>query len=654
MEVTIALIQNVTLLIAIVSIYSLIVKKWHKSRFEYIFLSGILFGITAVAAMTMPYVLKPGVILDARTVIHSIAGFYGGPLVGLISAIISSIYRYQIGGAGAFVGIINIIQSTAIGVLFHLLHKQYNFKINAKFFFLIGILANVVMLLLLTFIAGLSADTVLNELFLPVMLIYPLTTIIIGNMILRKENEYSAIEALKSSESLKSSIVDAIPDLLIRFDSEGNYVDILTSDENSLAKPRDSVIGKNICEVLPPDLAIKSINAIKASIETNSAQVLEYSLLTLTGYDDFEARIVPNGNSEVVAFVRNISERKIYENQLEYFSKHDRLTGLYNRAFFEESLASFHKNNNYPISVIAADIDGLKLINDALGHKTGDDMLISLKNILKKFSNSDNILARIDGDEFAIVLSQTDAKAAEIIANAILDEVENYNNANSALPLSLSLGVSTAPFPDNESILNLLNHAETSLYRNKTSRLNSRSNRVVQALIAALEERDYITNGHADRVEKLCLELGEALGLSNQQLSDLSLLSRVHDLGKVGIPDNILFKPSRLEADEWEIMKQHPEKGYRIAVASIELSGIAHLILKHHEHWNGNGYPLKLEAFEIPIECRILSIVDAFDAITNDRPYSKARSKEDAIIEIKRCAGKQFDPEIVEKFVSII
>jgi HD-GYP domain-containing protein (c-di-GMP phosphodiesterase class II) len=172
--------------------------------------------------------------------------------------------------------------------------------------------------------------------------------------------------------------------------------------------------------------------------------------------------------------------------------------------------------------------------------------------------------------------------------------------------------------------------------------------------MAALEERDFITSGHAHRLEDLCVRLGRQVKLSSSQLSDLNLLAQVHDLGKVGIPDNILFKPGPLNDQEWEIMQQHPEKGYRIAQSTSDLAGIADLILKHHERWDGKGYPLGLAGDEIPIECRILAIADSFDAMTNDRPYRKAISVEESLEELKQCAGSQFDPELVDIFVHMM
>ncbi|NLI91459.1 MAG: HD-GYP domain-containing protein [Peptococcaceae bacterium] len=192
------------------------------------------------------------------------------------------------------------------------------------------------------------------------------------------------------------------------------------------------------------------------------------------------------------------------------------------------------------------------------------------------------------------------------------------------------------------------------MYHHKLFQKESSRSQIINSLMAALAERDYITQGHARRLLDKCVKVGRRKNLSPGMLTALALLSQVHDLGKVGIPDSILFKPAPLTEEEWKIMRQHPEKGYRIAVVSPDLSEIADLILKHHERWDGKGYPLGLRGEDIPVECRILSVVDSYDAMISERPYSKPKSKEEALQELIRCAGTQFDPEIVRLFTEVL
>lgn len=350
---------------------------------------------------------------------------------------------------------------------------------------------------------------------------------------------------------------------------------------------------------------------------------------------------------------KDVTERIEREKRLRYLSLHDQLTGIYNRAYFETELARYDRGRDYPVTIISADLDGLKLINDTMGHDAGDKLLKGCASILKESLRGSDILARVGGDEFSAILLRTDKATGEEVVRRVRENINKYNKENEELPLGISIGVTTAEKED-FSLRELFKRADNLMYRDKLYSSSSSRSRIVQSLLAALAERDYITEGHARRLEELCRAVGVKIELTSHQLADLALLAQVHDLGKVGIPDNILFKPGPLTDEEWEVMRGHPEKGFRIASASPDLSGIAELILKHHERWDGKGYPLGIEGSDIPVECRILSIVDAFDAMTTQRPYNRIKTSQEAIKEINDHSGTQFDPRLASIFLTVL
>jgi len=192
------------------------------------------------------------------------------------------------------------------------------------------------------------------------------------------------------------------------------------------------------------------------------------------------------------------------------------------------------------------------------------------------------------------------------------------------------------------------------MYRRKLLESKSLRSAIVSSLKEALFERSNETEGHAERIWHLCHQMGRSLGLSESQLDDLRLLSLLHDVGKIAIRDGILLKPGALEPHEWVEMKKHPETGYRIAQSVYELASIAEYILSHHERWDGTGYPMGLVGKHIPLPSRILAVADAYDVMTNLRPYKEPMSHDEAIEEIKRCSGTQFDPAIVRSFLELV
>ncbi len=332
-------------------------------------------------------------------------------------------------------------------------------------------------------------------------------------------------------------------------------------------------------------------------------------------------------------------------------SFHDTLTNLYNRAFLEEEYKRLDVKRQMPTCLIIADLNGLKLINDSFGFRKGDLALKKAAEILQKSCRREDIISRWGGDEFVILLPKTREDQVASLCSRIKKNC--LATENEEFPISLSLGVAVKEKPG-EGIHGLFQKAENRMLENKLLENRSVKSHILKALLKTLAEKSSETEGHALRMQKMAYIIGEKMGLSQSDLDRLSLLAILHDLGKTIISEEILEKPGPLTPKEGKKIQQHPVTGFRIASATEEFMHIASLILYHHEWWNGSGYPSGLAGEEIPLLSRIISMVDAYDVMTTGRPYKKKMSGKAATTELKRCAGTQFDPELVGNFEEVL
>jgi diguanylate cyclase (GGDEF)-like protein/PAS domain S-box-containing protein len=358
------------------------------------------------------------------------------------------------------------------------------------------------------------------------------------------------------------------------------------------------------------------------------------------------------GKKVYMVTARDVTERRLIEEKMNFLSFHDVLTGLYNRTYFEEELNRLERRRAGAVGLILFDLDGLKLVNDSFGHEQGDQLLVRTAELIQSCFREADVVARIGGDEFAVIIRDATTEIMEEAIARVGAAVNGLQAREQRIPLSLSAGYA---FAGDKTVVmrDLFREADNNMYREKLHRSQSARSAIVQTVMSLLEARDFITEGHAERLQEMLTKLARAAGLPESRMIDLRLLAQFHDIGKVGIPDRILLKPGPLSPDEMTEMKRHSEIGHRIAQSSPDLLPVADWVLKHQEWWNGKGYPLGLAGEQIPIECRILAIADAFDAMTSDRPYRKAMGQETAIAELRRCAGTQFDPELVELFIQV-
>jgi diguanylate cyclase (GGDEF)-like protein len=343
-------------------------------------------------------------------------------------------------------------------------------------------------------------------------------------------------------------------------------------------------------------------------------------------------------------------ELALKNEEISYISYHDFLTGLYNRIYFEEEKKRLDTPRQLPISIIMGDINGLKLVNDGFGHSKGDEVIIEIARIIKSCCREEDIISRIGGDEFAILLPQTDSKSAQLLCSRIYDACKGDALKGSLIYPSISLGYATKNI-ETETMDIMLMAAEESMSKQKLLESRSAHSSIIASIKVIMFEKSQETEEHAERMAQLSKSIGRAMSLTEDQLNDLELLSTLHDIGKMSIAADILSKCGKLSDEECIEMRKHPEVGFRIAQATSELIPIAKYILCHHERWDGKGYPQGLIGEKIPLLSRIVAIADSFDAMTNDRAYRSAMTKGEAIEEIRRNSGTQFDPEVTRVFI---
>ena len=370
-----------------------------------------------------------------------------------------------------------------------------------------------------------------------------------------------------------------------------------------------------------------------------------------------------NNENELVIYYVDITDIKQNQHSLttnnniyylqdrETILYRDKLTGLYNKTFFEEELARLDTKRQLPISLIMGDINGLKLINDAFGHSMGDSVLKKAAGIMTNSFRDEDIISRVGGDEFVILLPMT----AEETALEIIERVKRKceNNPLEFIKINISFGVATKTSID-EDINKIYKKAEDRMYFNKLKESKEAKLSMIKFLKKRLEKITYETKSHYDRLKDISMLMAEVLNLSEHEKEELRLLSEFHDIGKIGVPKDILQKEGRLNSEEWNDVKRHSEIGYYIAKEIKDASSIDELILTHHERWDGKGYPGLLKNDEIPLIARIFALADAYDMMVNDRPFQTKMTKKAALEEIKKQSGSQFDPELAEIFINLM
>lgn len=361
-----------------------------------------------------------------------------------------------------------------------------------------------------------------------------------------------------------------------------------------------------------------------------------------------KCRYNSDGEVEIIGVSRNIEDRKKSQDEVLYLSYHDQLTGLYNRRFYEEEIKRLNQKENLPLTIVMADVNGLKLINDSFGHAKGDELIQKVTEVILKGCRKKDMVARLGGDEFIIILPNTEV----IEANKIIKQMKHFAAMEKvgSIDVSISFGYETKYY-NHELLEDIYKKAEDHMYKKKLFESPSMRGKTINTIIRTLHEKNRVEEQHAHRVSHLCESIAIALELNDDKVEEIKTVGLLHDIGKIAIDENVLNKPGTFTEEERREIERHSEIGYRILSTDNSMSEMAEYVLHHHEKWDGTGYPKGLKGEEIPLESRIITLADAFDVMTSERTYRTIISEEAAMDEIQKKSGTKFDPELVNIFI---
>lgn len=474
----------------------------------------------------------------------------------------------------------------------------------------------------------------------------------------KNQQLYTAKEIINTERLLFKTTLHSIGDGVISTDENGHILIMNEVAENLTGWKNHDALGlpfETIFNIIDENTKEKCPNPVSNVLKNKKIiQLNDHTILINKSGDqilieDSAAPIInEHGNiAGVVVVFRDYTEKRQKQEEIFYLSYHDQLTGMYNRHFFQEELIRLDTKRNLPLSLVMLDVNGLKLTNDAFGHQMGDRLLQIVAETVKRVCREDDIVSRIGGDEFVLLLPKTNYKETELVVKRILSELEQVRL--NEIIISVSIGWETK-ISSEQNIMDIFSKAEEHMYRKKLIESQSMRSKTIEVIIKTLNETNQREKIHSEKVSKISRKIGEALNLDHELLQEIEMAGLLHDIGKVAIDNTILNKPEKLTDSEYKTIQRHTEIGYHILKSVDEYSNLADYALAHHEHWDGSGYPRGIKGEEIPLVARIISVADVYEAMTGERPYKKAMSRQDAIDELKKCAGTQFDPEIIRVF----
>ncbi len=613
-------------------------------------LKGVIFGTITVLIMLTPFTLEQGAVYDTRSILISVIGLMFSTTTALITAAFAITYRIILGGIGIYAGVLTIICSVTIGILWKkFVYKKTKLNLTLELY-LFGLLVHIFMLLSQFAFPYPKNFEILQNISLIVIVIYPLGTLATALFIVNREKRILSFFDKHYSEKKYETLFNENPLGMIQFDAKGviqianeKFSSILQTEMKNLVgldmhTLSNKELIKNLRQALNGETSI--YNGFYKSVFSGHEfpTRVQFSPLTSEG-------IVIGG----IGIIEDLSESFASQEKIDELLKHDILTKLYNSSTFSKYLETRKKKPIFPLSIAVFDINTFQVFNESFGYDIGDKFLTYIAKTIKKHCSAKMKSYRIGGDEFAITMEKIDFDEGESVCIAIKEEIQNYQL--NKLNLNLSFGIATSSCSDKDAYA-IYNDASSNLHNNKIYDGSSISKKTIDIIMTTLFEKSKREMRHSERVGEIAGKIAKEMNLGTAFYNETLLAGKLHDIGKINIDEEILDKPGKLTNAEWIKIKRHPESGFKILSSVREYMNIANIVLYHHEHFDGTGYPTKLQGHNIPLASRIICIADAYDAMTEYRTYRKSLTKEAALEELIRCKGTQFDPNLVDIFLA--
>lgn len=471
------------------------------------------------------------------------------------------------------------------------------------------------------------------------------------------ERRHMEQELFIEKELFRTTLL-SVSDGVISTDTEGRIVVLNEAASSFTGWSQEDALGQCLYEVLtlvhedslePYTVSLSEVDEAGTIILDQNLALIHRDGTSMAIEGSLAAVREDSGLFSGVAVVfRDVTEKRENQRKTEFFSLRDPLTGLFNRRFFEEELARLDVPHSIPFSLLLADVNGLKLTNDAFGHEAGDQMLQGVARLLEEVCRRGDTIARIGGDEFVVLLPQTTQYEAVKLQKRITAAMDKTQEES--MFVSVSCGVGTKKSTE-EAMTDIIKSAEKLMYREKIAERQKHRFQVLQNIQKKLFTLFPRERCHSQNVAALAQAIAQALNLEEEELKRASLTGQFHDLGKVAIHPDSLRKGTSLSLSERNEYWRHSEVGFNILINIEEYASIAAGVLAHHEHWDGSGFPKGIKGLEIPLHARIVCLANAYDSMTGEWLKEDTLSNREAIATIVQESGSKFDPQIVQAFV---